>query len=1046
MLTPLEAAELLRRASFQVRIEKNAKGIWEWGSAFFVTRDGYALTAFHNLPAAVVAAGGGTIAGMCNDREISLECLVARSVSDKEGDIALLKWNAVPPCEVPHVAVGGLDPQWDGWRRVDFWQDRPSCILGFPFENEGMGERIIAGRMDAQQPLYTHYLHDRGGAGANVIARRTWMRFAAGDDARDLEGISGAALLDLVSGKVVAVEHRYDPKGNPGIIYCTESGPHADRLKIPFDRICTVPRDYLDWVSKEKGWIDIRGLRVVDQKVNRFPIEDLYTPLTTVSLQERAGAEGGGPGQRQAPLQEALQHRLLVLLGDPGGGKTTFLNRIAYAACQALLGEKPAAWAGLVPGVPCPWPVFLKANRLAAYIGKHSPEPHTPSTDAPEWLIRFVLEEHAQLDAQYSRGQFGTGCLLLVDGLDEISGDAARRNMASLLQHTAQAYTGARIVTSSRPPAYVGKVVIADFACVRIGPLEKAAVETFVNNWCGCVHGKGTPQALAHRQDLLGQIEAKPAIREMAVNPVMLTALAALHWNDRRLPDDRWELYDSVLKWLAQAREDMPGRLLPKQCLKMMRRLALGMQADPRGRQVEVTRREAAEILAPSFPGSAGEAAVEVAERFLVTEETDSGIVVGREGRTPAENTVRFWHLTFQEFLAALELADDRDARGRWLFDGQNLYRTEWREVVLLLAATLLNAVGTASAEEYFREVLDGLEPRGLAGWLAKLRGRPTLAERARSVGLIGMALRDLRASGYRLEDPRYEEHLKKVLAIFETREAAGIPFETRLAAADALGQAGDPRLEDEGGKWVRLKGGEYWMGAQKEDPGSPNYDAEAPAVELVRRVTVGPFEIGRYPVTVREYGKFVKGEEYGKAEWWRAGGFGEYEGPEDWGRQERYANRPVVGVSWYEAMAYSEWAGWGGVGGYEARADGGWAGGRLLTEEEWEYAARDGESGKRYPWGREAPGPRLANIGGQGPGHPTPVGLYPGGATGSGVQDMAGNVWEWTGSLYRGGSENRVVRGGSWSVRHASAACAFRDHYHPGIRFNFYGFRCART
>jgi len=63
----------------------------------------------------------------------------------------------------------------------------------------------------------------------------------------------------------------------------------------------------------------------------------------------------------------------------------------------------------------------------------------------------------------------------------------------------------------------------------------------------------------AHQRGLLEAIHSKPEIEEMAVNPVMLTALAVLHWNDKRLPDQRSELYDSVLKWLARSREDRPG-------------------------------------------------------------------------------------------------------------------------------------------------------------------------------------------------------------------------------------------------------------------------------------------------------------------------------------------------------------------------------------------------------------------------------------------------------------------------------------------------------
>ena len=115
----------------------------------------------------------------------------------------------------------------------------------------------------------------------------------------------------------------------------------------------------------------------------------------------------------------------------------------------------------------------------------------------------------------------------------------------------------------------------------------------------------------------------------------MLTAIAALHWNRTRLPDQRTELYDSILAWLAQAREDKrrEGWIAAQQCLGLMQHLAYTMHSDAKGKQVEITRHAAARALAPRFREVAEEERVEVAERFLEEEETDSGILVCRGTR-----------------------------------------------------------------------------------------------------------------------------------------------------------------------------------------------------------------------------------------------------------------------------------------------------------------------------------------------------------------------------------------------------------------------------
>jgi formylglycine-generating enzyme required for sulfatase activity len=165
-------------------------------------------------------------------------------------------------------------------------------------------------------------------------------------------------------------------------------------------------------------------------------------------------------------------------------------------------------------------------------------------------------------------------------------------------------------------------------------------------------------------------------------------------------------------------------------------------------------------------------------------------------------------------------------------------------------------------------------------------------------------------------------------------------------------------------------------------------------------------------------------------------------------------SDHPINCVDWDQAATYCRWAGK-----------------RLPTEAEWEYAAR-GSDGRMYPWGNEMPSGRLLNACGDecsmGSGmyaasdgwkETAPVGSFPDGASPFGVLDMAGNVWEWTSDWYGGypaagvvnpkGAERgttRVLRGGGWhSVVTSWVSAASRSWYGPSVHDSYVGFRCAR-
>ncbi len=237
----------------------------------------------------------------------------------------------------------------------------------------------------------------------------------------------------------------------------------------------------------------------------------------------------------------------------------------------------------------------------------------------------------------------------------------------------------------------------------------------------------------------------------------------------------------------------------------------------------------------------------------------------------------------------------------------------------------------------------------------------------------------------------------------------------------------------------VDIPAGLCKMGSQPQANGQV-LGSEYP-VELV----LSAYQIGRYPVTVAEYACAVRAKRVDRPQ---------THGEVTWEMQLTRMEHPVVNISWQDAMQYIAWF-------REVTGDYAW---RLPKEAEWEKAARWDEREKHariYPWGDTWDATKT-NTSESGPGTTTPVGAYAelGDASPYGCHDMAGNVWEWTSSLWRDDSyadddlheddkdtaDNRVLRGGSWNIGYMRARAACRNNYLPGGYNSYTGFRIART
>jgi iron(II)-dependent oxidoreductase len=359
-----------------------------------------------------------------------------------------------------------------------------------------------------------------------------------------------------------------------------------------------------------------------------------------------------------------------------------------------------------------------------------------------------------------------------------------------------------------------------------------------------------------------------------------------------------------------------------------------------------------------------------------------------------------------------------------------------------LLRPELASMYDAFDSPRRVRGSLPLLDREGALGYLEETRSRSleVLAERGDGdLALVELVLR---------HEHQHDETMLQAIELARLDRTPDLPGRPRPEAAGA----------PSGLQAVEIPGGPCTIGAPA---GGFAYDNERPQVQL----DLGPFAIGRHPVTNADFAAWVDGGGYERREWWSDEGWAwriseGADAPGGWRRTEDgwqawridgeaplAETEPVVHISFFEAEAF-------------ARAHGA----RLPTEPEWEKAATwdpDAAAARPFPWGDEPPAPRdhRANLDHDALG-PLPAGALDG-ASPHDTCEMIGDVWEWTSSDFAGypgfvahpyreysevffGQGHKVLRGGSWATRARVASPTFRNWDLPQRRQIFSGLRLA--
>ncbi|WP_433137654.1 NACHT domain-containing protein [Actinomadura nitritigenes] len=433
------------------------------------------------------------------------------------------------------------------------------------------------------------------------------------------------------------------------------------------------------------------SLNVSDESARSLHRAPQAVPLSEWRDQVRTGA---------VRVEAALgDHRLMLLRGEAGGGKSTLLRWLAITAARGSFTGPLSEWNGSVP--------FL--IKLRSHAGGALPRPEEFLDDVAGSLAGIMPRGWAH------RRLLSGRALLLVDGVDEVT-SGQRQAVRQWLKGLVTEFPGIRVIVTSRPAAAASDWLRAEgFATAFLEQFAPADVRTLVQHWHNAVRDCAdipcTPERLpSYEARLLARLEAAPHLRTLASSPLLAAMLCALNLDREALPRNRMGLYTAALDMLLETRDTkrgIPSVLERDQKIRILQDIAWHLSTSAR---VELPKPMVERLVADRL---ASMPQVRVpAEKVLDELLQRSGVL-----REPVPGRIDFVHRTVQEYLAAKQAADlgDMDLLV------QNAHRDTWRETVIM-------AAGHAN-EPLRRELLTGILARA-----------HTEKRRARALKLVAVA------------------------------------------------------------------------------------------------------------------------------------------------------------------------------------------------------------------------------------------------------------------------------------------------------------------
>lgn len=879
------------------------------------------------------------------------------------------------------------------------------------------------------------------------------------------------------------------------------------------DLDCTLRHVYLKRLHQICQHSDLTSVGFPTADNQSFALDQLYVAANTTTMvddatpqDERTQLAAIRPGTEKnkrpmSLLEAAAGCPRLVVTGHAGSGKSSFLRHLISGLTHVSSPRSDAERHNFGDILP----IYIQARDLSERLLRATQSGTTLRSDsAADILLDQIRDDMLAMDLKtFERPLFqaieSQGCLIAVDGIDEVAAEV-REGAVSAVVAFLRRYKPPRLIITCCPHTYTGTDLLSGFQRYDIAPFRTRQIKRFAANWYGLlgVLGRIKSDRIDERIDDFTTAALSTRLRPLAACPSLLAAIGVLHHQRMALSDHHVQVYDSLVNIMLQrctpaARNgtcDTPSSSETAVCEQHRCRTVIeaiafeahrNAQKDPDNAEVGFQRLVGV-LEQKQYLGSAESAAA-----FLRRFDTCGTLFTGVGGFCEHPGPFRCVNIELQHYLAGCHLINGRDCLHQFAaLAPQGDY---WADVAQYAGEELLY---NRRSRPRLLDIAYSLCPTDLSHVINGEHFVLWAARLASLIDRIHIIHDEGHPDGGKVFIMRLCSHLTS-LATGTLKPAR------RTEAGNLLAHIGDPRREVkhvDQMQFCYIPRGSFWMG-------SDEYIEEKP-LHLNKALRYG-YWISRFPITNAQFSEFVDSGCYNDTELWpeavRGGIWTEggikgrsdtqpRKGPHRYDSPFDLSNHPVVGLTWYEALAFTRWltTRWQEASWLPRNLQV-----KLPSEAEWEKASRGGvniphepvfvtiekfiqqasrkveerdnsRTHFRYPWGDHIE-LNMANYSINNLDATNPVGCFPLGESPYGCEEMSGNVWEWTRNCWGkvwgktdfkypynpvSGGERldapkdilRGLRGGSFMDSAGVVRCAFRHRCSPDNISNGIGFR----